>query len=315
MLNIEQILRDNSIRYNIRKEGIIVVDCSQIYSHCRSSKGSKTLTGAFLCDKHSVSYYCFRCGSHHINEVLQLVTGDNNIRNIYRQYDRDWINYERKELNRPLEVKLPIGKSLPDSMYRNYLESRGIDVDDFIKTFKPIFTKHFPDERNVPVMNPIALANRIILPFYYEKEIVSWTSRSIDKNAKARYITCPSEQEVIPNKSILINLDNCNNDYCFVVEGPFDVIKGGADFAGACGISFTISQVNTLLKKGFKKVFVCFDPEPTAQEAARKFAYLVGEFIETYIVNTRDWFGDKDIGDLTKEEINVLKEKVLTECN
>jgi DNA primase len=64
-----------------------------------------------------------------------------------------------------------------------------------------------------------SLNRRIIIPFYWENEVVGWTARVIDNSSPMRYFS-----EVQPR--YLFNTDAIKNDweYIFICEGPFDGI-------------------------------------------------------------------------------------------
>ena len=100
-----------------------------------------------------------------------------------------------------------------------------------------------------------------------------------------------------------------------IVEGIYDAIKLAGqdckDVICSLGISTSEEQIQLLMKR-FKKVSICNDPEPVAQERARKMAVkLASVGIEAEVIDTER---DYDLGDSSPEECAVLKREILG-CN
>lgn len=111
--------------------------------------------------------------------------------------------------------------------------------------------------------------DRIILPFYYNKELVAWTGRAITQS-KLRYRDLEAEQCLAPPKEMLYNHDCIlsGGRILIVVEGPFDAIK--IDLYGrALGVRSVALATNSISDQQiylledasfkFKKVLVMMD--------------------------------------------------------
>lgn len=70
--------------------------------------------------------------------------------------------------------------------------------------------------------------NRVILPITLDGELVTWTGRSIYKEAELRYRNLDVDESILNAKHTIYNFDEALNnkgDKLYLVEGPFDVIK------------------------------------------------------------------------------------------
>jgi DNA primase len=154
--------------------------------------------------------------------------------------------------------------------------------------------------------------DRIIVPIYIDGKLVSWTGRSIHKEAFLRYRNLEVEQSVIQPKHTVFNFDEAfgvrPGDTLYILEGPFDVIK--LDYylrntdnraVGMFNMTPTEEQVSLFsdLNDGFKKFIVLLDN---------------GElFSSTKLLSTLSFLGHirlgslpkgvKDPGDLTEEQV------------
>lgn len=113
--------------------------------------------------------------------------------------------------------------SVRSRRHSDYLiETRGFprrDVPDLVKWYDLRYTLSgdFQD--------------RVILPYYQNNTLVTWTGRSI-ADSSIRYRDLSKDSCTIPAKETLYNFDAAYEaEILLVVEGPFDVLK--ADFYGA----------------------------------------------------------------------------------
>ena len=156
--------------------------------------------------------------------------------------------------------------------YIDYLKSRHISSDDYSFYVTP------EDEgRN---------KNRIIIPYYYNGQLVGNTSRFLD-DRKPKYI---SQQQ----RGYVFNIDNQKPDWsvCILVEGQFDAIS-----IGGCAImSNTIldEQVN-VLNKLRRKIIVVPDRDSTGMMICDRALEL------GYHVSIPNWdYNIKDVNDAVK---------------
>ena len=240
----------------------------------------------------AVSYHCFNCGFKcswqpgrtlsqkmrkfmrqlHMNddminklglEALRLNESANlEVRSIVPKFDPRTLPEDataiRDLLDNPPEKLIPV---------LEYIVGRNLNLDDYSFYWTP----------------KIGFSNRLILPFYFNDEIVGYTARAIS-DAKPKYI---SEQQ----PGYVFNLDAQHDNRKFVIccEGPFDAISiNGCALLGA---EIKDSQ-NWLLKQLGKELVLVPDRDhegPRTVEQAIEYGWSV---------SMPDWpEGIKDVND------------------
>lgn len=196
------------------------------------------------------------------NSNLRLIKSKVNHPIIINFHSIDLPHYsERLDINDPTH-----------QVYIDYLKSRCISPDDYTFYVTP------EDEgRN---------KNRIIIPYYYNGQLVGNTSRFLD-DRKPKYI---SEQQ----RGYVFNIDNQKDDWevCILVEGQFDAISiGGCAFMGNMIIDEQVSVLNKL----HRKIIVVPDRDKTGMEICDRALEL------GYSVSIPRWNDDiKDVNDAVK---------------
>ena len=131
--------------------------------------------------------------------------------------------------------------------------------------------------------NKVGFNNRIIIPFYFENQIVGWTARAIN-DAKPKYL---SEQQ----PGYVFNLDRQRDDRAFTIvcEGTMDALS--IDGCAILGAEIKDSQNYLLKQLGKELVFV-----PDRDHEGPK---TVEQAIENgWSVSMPDWpEGVKDVND------------------
>lgn len=223
-----------------------------------------------------------------IDEILSGYEGGTNLVRTFR----------RKSNIKHLE--LPTDEFTPAE--RKYLKSRG-------------FSPKYLHEKYGIVGGGIAgkWKFRIIIPIYYNGQLLSWTGRSILSKKKLKELEIPryknlSIGESIRNpKELFFNLDNCKGKEVVLTEGAFDVLRFDGNAICSLGTELTEGQISLLSEK-FEKIFILFDNEPEAQEKAHKFGMQLSSIgLDVEIVDAYGDFGKNDMGECTLEEINEIK--------
>lgn len=300
MIDWLNLFEENSIPYDLRDtatNSLLTFHCP----FCVSSKGSKTLTGAFFLNSENNFFEtCFRCGSHKGSEVISafLDISEHEANKLIRNYDSELvIRKEKTKKNHCEEVDLSFASGKLDSNYSEYLQKRGFNPVELTRYADLRYTLHFGE-----------MFSRIVFPIYYRGKIISYTSRSILPDAEIRYISCKAEDEVIDHKHICYGLDHFNSDKVLLVESPINSLKLGNDTCLATfGISFTEEQVNLL--KNFKKIDILFDSEARAQKKAMELAKELKYFSTCRVIDL-EFKNGKDLGDCTKEELQTIRKEL-----
>ena len=178
----------------------------------------------------------------------------------------------RESLERPEQVQrafLQYDKTFKSIAYEastrrawEYLRSREFrerDIDALCEQYK------------LMTANTGRWANRVVIPYYLDSELVSWTGRAIGE-AMIRYKDLSPAESLMPIKDMLFNYDAIMNggEALVIVEGPIDVLK--LDFYGrAYGVRSVGLSTNSMSDEQmfmlesavgrFKRVVVMLDTE------------------------------------------------------
>ncbi|KKL57058.1 hypothetical protein LCGC14_2239220, partial [marine sediment metagenome] len=91
-------------------------------------------------------------------------------------------------------------------------------------------------------------------------ETVSFVGADVTRQAKVPYKNASESESVIPIKSCLYNLDNAN-ETVILVEGITDVWRIGDGSVATFGKKVTDEQVNLLIRKRIKRVYILSDSD------------------------------------------------------
>ena len=213
-------------------------------------------------------FHCWRCGGHDLAFIISKILRINFFQAKIEAEKYSTQEIARKKLNRKKEGGQPL-KSIPGyptaKQHHHYLESRNFEPEKIIKYY---------DIRGTGaacLWHNIDYSNRIIIPIYHRKKIVSFQGRSIVKNEKVRYKSCPPDLSPINYKSTLYGTPH--RDQAIVVEGITDVWRIGEGAMATYGTTITPAQIKALAK--LQKVFFLFDQEQEAQHKATQAAQIL----------------------------------------
>jgi hypothetical protein len=302
-MNAEKLFRILGIQYKIRHSGsgiIYTVKCP----YCSSGTGHKHHgnSGAFLIYNERLHYTCFRgcysplitvlkdisgCAIDEIKEALSLVSSE---------YKKEYHVEEKKDT-----FTLPENIGLTDT-YKAYLQYRGFDnAEELVKKHSLLFTPETPY-----VYCGMNMSKCIVFPIYDGSKPVSFVARSVSPTSVIRYLFPPNS--VAKDYGWSTNKDN---DFVCIVEGTMDAMKlNSVDVPClAClGINYTHAFVTNIVKRGYKKICVLFDPEPQAQSQQIK---LVNELNLLIPATTIQYpYQNKDLGDCTYGELLDIKKLI-----
>lgn len=167
-------------------------------------------------------------------------------------------------------------------------------------------------------------AYRIVLPLFFQGELVNLTSRAIGQSY-FRYKTLPAEEAIFPIKSLLFHYDVllCNPSHTLVItEGPFDAMKinqFGFDFGvrATCvfGNQVSMDQFRHLctLAEKYTSVVALWDDKTYADLGTQS---MVGEVLQP-LPNYRTLprfrtLKNRDPGDLSGTEMRGVAQEIHT---
>lgn len=269
------------------RSGWFQVDCP----YCINGAGRKHLGFSERRGK----FNCWKCGKHGTIKTIALLCkiSYGAAKRAAEGFDNQFI--EEVEAHTGV-LKLPEGRrSIFDSpAHVDYLESRGLNPKKIVDTWGvEAITYH------------VKFKWRLFIPIMLNWKTVSFTTRSIQKNAGLRYLSASMEEESIPHKRLLYGEDYAGLT-TIVLEGPIDVWSVGPGAVGTCGTGYSSAQLLRISR--FTKRAICFDSSPEAQERARELCDALSVFPgETYNVE----LDAKDANEATRKEINVLRRHFL----
>ncbi len=235
---------------------------------------------------------CWRCSSLWVVNVLeQLGMSRSEALTTLPQIDRDNAFLPQARRGK-LVYPSGVGELLP--AHQRYLKKRGFDVDRLQRLWG---VKGIGLSAKLPW--------RIFLPITLEEEVVSWTTRSIDKDVPTRYVSASIEQESVHHKDLLYGEQYARHSI-IICEGPFDVWAIGPGAVATFGTGYSQAQLLRMLDYPVR--VVCYDNEREAQKRADRLVSELGAFPGiTY--NAR--LDGKDPASSPKKNIRELRRRFL----
>jgi len=265
---------------------------------CGDSQKNKSKTRGYLYEvKVNTNFKCHNCGaSMSLNNFLKKI--DPVIQKQYalekfkeghtgRNFVVDEPDFKFETPKFKTKIKLP--KATENARASGYLMARKLDPSKFYyskhfkkfaNSLKPTFDSEKHDE------------DRIIIPLYYEKNLIGFQGRSIDPNP-VKYITVMLDDDA-PK---IYGLDNIRTDApVYITEGPFDstLIRNAI---AMCGADLDISRW------GISNPVWIYDNEPRNREITNRIAKTIDA--GDSVVIWPNGIDDKDINDMVMSGLDV----------
>ncbi len=265
---------------------------------CGDSKKHKNKTRGYLYTvKTNTNFKCHNCGaSMSFNNFLKQIDPV-----VHKQYTMEKFkdgfsgrNFVTEEPTFKFEtpkfktsIKLPKASEHPRPS--GYLIARKLDPENFyyakhfkkfVNSIKPTFDSEKHDEE------------RIVIPLYYEKNLIGLQGRAIDPNP-VKYLTVMFDDDA-PK---IYGLDNVRRDTpVFVTEGPFDstFIRNAI---AMCGADADVDRW------GISNPVWIYDNEPRNREILSRIERTINSGAK--VVIWPDNIDDKDINDMVMSGLNV----------
>ena len=265
---------------------------------CGDSKKNKSKTRGYLyAVKANTNFKCHNCGaSMSLNNFLKQVDPA-----VHKQYVLEKFkeghtgrNFVTEEPDFKFEApkfkkKLKLPKASEDPRPAGYLTARKLNPDHFyyakhFKKFVNSLKQTFDDEKHDE--------ERIIIPLYYEKNLIGLQGRSIKPNP-VKYITVMLDDDA-PK---IYGLDNIRRDApVYITEGPFDstFIRNAI---AMCGADADVSRW------GISNPVYIYDNEPRNREIVNRISKTIDRGYQ--VVIWPDGIDDKDINDMVMSGLDV----------
>ncbi len=143
---------------------------------------------------------------------------------------------------------------------------------------------------------------RLIVPVYLDARLVSFQAVDMTGQARVKYLDCPEDRAVIPNKYLLYGIDGVG-EQVILEEGVTDKWRTGRDAVALFTKSWTAQQLALLYEKARnKRVKVALDMD--AIRDGEKLAYRLCELFPDVVFVELDEAKDPD--QLTAEEVKRM---------
>lgn len=246
---------------------------------------------------------CWRCGHHFLDKtvakVLNIPVGK--AKKLLKEYGGQPVR-KAKEIKRAPRTKSHTLPSSTDEMsrrHRKYLQSRGFDADKIAREWGVLGTGP------VSTLDGISYKHRILAPIWWGDQQVSWQTRDITGKAKAKYMACPKDRELVEHQTVLYGKQSAWTETGICVEGITDVWRLGPKAFATFGIDYTPQQLRHIARN-FMRIILIFDQEPQAQSQARKLrAELEIRGREVVQLDLK-----KDPAELTEKQAKSLVKKI-----
>lgn len=204
---------------------------------------------------------CFRCHGHGLTQTIARLArlAPRKAAELIEQYGGKPYSATvkpRREWQLSKDIKLPMGTTELTQIAAaiDYLDRRNFDPFRLEKEFDLMATGPVGKHRL-----------RIVIPVQFKGFNVSYTCRSY-AGSETRYIACDAEDELVPAKDILYNIDNVTSRRSVVVvEGCTDTWRLGAGCVATFGTKITFSQLKFLVQ--FKRVVLIRDMDDAGLNA------------------------------------------------
>jgi hypothetical protein len=249
-------------------------------------------------------YMCWRCGWHPLTTTIAtlLNVSEQQTKKILRQYGILVPRLQKPPTTdiKKVEHTFPSGVGAMGIMHKIYLDNRKFDPEKLEKEWGLLGTGP------VSKLDNINYRFRIIIPFIWEGQQVSFDSRDITGKHPSKYMACPKHREIIPHKEILYGRQDKWKETGILVEGPTDVWRLGTSSFAVSGIKYTNQQVREIFRV-FKRVAVVFDDDPQAVVQANKIvAELKFRGVDAFRVDI-----EGDPGGMPQDEADYLVKQLI----
>jgi len=249
-------------------------------------------------------YTCWRCGWHPpIQTISKLINlSFSQTAEIVKKYKLSFsITKVTTAVKYNVKPHLLPSNTMPLLVkHKHYLRNRGFDADYLEKEWNLVGTNTYSKLDNIDYKF------RIIIPFIWDNQQVSFDSRDITDKHGSKYMACPKEREIIPHKNILYGKQEKWESTGICVEGPTDVWRFGTQSFAVSGIKYTPSQVKNIARI-FTRVHVCFDDDPQASIQANKIvAELKFRGVDAFRVKIKG-----DPGSMKQDDADYLVKQLM----
>lgn len=215
-------------------------------------------------------FNCYICGeTGHVTKLIRKIENCSYLKaqRIFNSFQHEDF-FEEKITEKQNKIFLPkeCSSKFPQR-YLSYLKKRRFDSNYLITKYNLKY-----------VGNLGKWKFRIIVPFYLENKLITFSSLDITNQQTIKYKHQPKEEAVIPIKETLYNIDSVDRKM-ILVEGITDVWRLGDGCCAISGKNLTSEQINQIVRKNVKEILVILDSD--AKEQGKKIAKQLSGIISS----------------------------------
>lgn len=297
MQSIPDLLAGAGINYQIAphrnvRRGWIGIDCPKCSPGTKKYRlGIELETGRA---------HCWVCGKSYLPDILSKILKISffEAKQLTGKLPKYRAILREEHPSRNLLIPPGVGDLLEP--HRTYLESRRLNPDTIADVW---------GVRGIGLAQ--RLSWRLWIPIHDQLgRIVSWTTRSIGKENKARYVAAYPNEEAVHHKRLLYGSFLARHTI-LIVEGPVDAWSFGQGAVATFGLSLTSYQKMLICEFPYR--IVCFDNEPDARRRAEQ---LCNELCLMPGVTQRiDLQTGKDLNECDSAEVATIRQKYFPEIS
>jgi len=302
---IEPLLQDWKVPFDEKGNGWVNIQCP----FCGD-------TGEHLgIAPNSLNFHCWRCGWHPTYDTLALVLNQpkKEIPRILQQYNLA-IGKRSPKTERKVNIhpfKMPLDTGALSLYHKMYLRKRNFSPRKLVKEWGIVGTGP------VSFLDKINYSYRIIIPIYWDGQVVSFQGRDISDKSTLKYLACPPAREIISHKDIIYGRQEYweNTRIGIICEGVFDAWRLGPTACATFGMEFSLNQVMTIARS-FDRIFTLYDNERQAKKQSKSLASKL-KMLGKEVISVHDIFGQhlegyKDPGEMEQDDADALIRDILT---
>jgi len=147
---------------------------------------------------------------------------------------------------------------------------------------------------------------RLIIPIYFNGELVCYTSRDYTGKQEDRYKNAFFTTSKIRIRDTLYNYDSASRfKHAYMLEGPTDAWRMGFDSFGVFRSNLSRGQRNLIIEARFESLTIIFDPKATGR------AYQAASELSPFIpkIKVIRLTGNKDVDKIGRTRIIEMEKK------
>lgn len=289
-MEVLELLDAKGIPYVPKGENEYSIVCPNAASH----QGGSDSSPSFSINVEKLVGNCLSCGFS-MNEarlIRWLVGGELEDLSLQtmtlRAKIKRMLTAEDKSLSEARQIFIPPGEPWAEDGYR------GISLETYRKLEAIHCTRGF-------------YSDRLVFPVYLKGELLGVDARALKPDMQPKYLRgkgCTCKDNWLTPYDIVADM---KPKYVILAEGAFHAYNGiDKGFPTLCYFgsnSWSLTKMRMILNLGIEEVYICRDNDVAGIKAEQEIGSMLEDWLPTYSLDTSKFGETRDLGDLSKEEI------------